>query len=92
MKITIVHVDDLNEMEITIRHNNPSEAARIKRLLEASQFKLEVKDSSAIDTTEVLMIDPHQIYYFESVTTKSFVIWQTRLMRLIINYMNSRRS
>jgi|LSQX01.1.fsa_nt_gb DNA-binding LytR/AlgR family response regulator len=72
MKITLVHVDDLNEMEITIRHNNPSEAARIKRLLEASQFKLEVKDSSAIDTTEVLMIDPHQIYYFESVDDKVF--------------------
>lgn len=72
MKINLIQVDDLEEMEIIIRHNNPSEAARIKKLIQASQFKLEVKDTNARDTTEVLMIDPHQIYYFESVDDKVF--------------------
>jgi DNA-binding LytR/AlgR family response regulator len=72
MKITLVQVDGLDEIEIVIRHNNPSEAARIKKLINASNLKLEVKDINARDTTEVLMVDPHQIYYFESVDDKVF--------------------
>jgi DNA-binding LytR/AlgR family response regulator len=72
MKITLVQVDGLDEIEIVIRHNNPSEAARIKKLINASNLKLEVKDINDRDTTEVLMVDPHQIYYFESVDDKVF--------------------
>jgi DNA-binding LytR/AlgR family response regulator len=67
MKIEVIQTDNLEDTEITIRHNNPQEAARLIDLIRASSFRLEIRSGN-----ETMVIDPNQIYYFESVDDKVF--------------------